>query len=110
VPIIRRELAETRAQLRPRNPWDADWFAQAICVHSREGGWNSIGYVHGVPTYGGGMQFLISTWRSVGGHERSIYEIAASPPREQLYRAWLVWRRDGGRWAEWGTAGACGLS
>jgi hypothetical protein len=30
-------------------------------------------------------------------------------PREQLYRSYLVWRRDGGSWREWGTARACGL-
>jgi len=30
-------------------------------------------------------------------------------PREQLYRAWLVYRRDNNSWREWGTAPACGV-
>lgn len=101
MPILRRELAETRAQLRPRNPWDAVWFAQALCVHSREGAWNA----NTGNGYWGGMQFLPSTWRSVGG-TTPAYLVS---PREQLVRAWLVWRRDDGSWREWGTAGACGL-
>lgn len=85
------------------------WFAQALCIHSREGAWNSIGYVHGVATYGGGMQFMLGTWHGVGGVASSLSDIAAVSPKEQLYRAWLVWRRDGGSWREWGTAGPCGL-
>lgn len=69
-----------------------------------EGAWNDAGY------YGGGLQFLVSTWNSVGGHARSTADIAAASPREQIYRAWLVVRRDGG-WQEWGgTKTACGLS
>jgi hypothetical protein len=51
------------------------------------------------------MQFTLYTWRSVGG--TSFPHLAS--PREQLYRAWLVYRRDGNSWREWGTARACGL-
>lgn len=69
----------------------------------------AIGYVHGVATYGGGMQFELSTWHSVGASAASLWDIARATPREQLYRAWLVWRRDGRSWREWGTAGVCGL-
>jgi hypothetical protein len=79
-------------------PW---WLRQAICIHSKEGAWNA----NTGNSYYGGMQFLLSTWRSVGGPS---YPHLVSP-REQLYRAWLVWRRDGGSWREWGTARACGL-
>ncbi len=69
---------------------------------------NAVGYVSGIPTYGGGWQFLPSTWASVGG-SGDVYAIARTPPREQLYRAWLVYLRDGHSFREWGTAGACGL-
>ena len=101
------------------------WLFQALCLHDGrlrdergtivrrvghgEGAWNAVGYVRGVPTYGGGLQFMVATWQSVGGTEASVYGIAQASPREQLYRAWLVWRRDGNSWREWGTARACGL-
>lgn len=87
------------------------WLVDAVCIHSHEGAWNSIGYVHGRATYGGGMQFLLSTYtrKGVEGMASSLWDIAHASPREQLYRAWLVWKQDGGSWHEWGTAGACGL-
>ena len=53
----------------------------------------AIGYVNGVPTYGGGMQFMVSTWNSAGGSARSVWDIARATPREQIYRAWIVWKR-----------------
>lgn len=86
------------------------WYQQALCVHSREGAWNAA-TGNG---YEGGMQFLLSTWLSVGGsvtylHGRVAHWASAFSPREQLYRSFLVWRRDGGSWREWGTARACGL-
>jgi hypothetical protein len=68
-----------------------------------EGAWDDAG------SYGGGMQFLVSTWNSVGGHGRTTADIGQATPREQIFRAWLVVRRDGG-WSEWGgTKTACGL-
>ena len=83
----------------------------AWCIHEHEGAWNSIGYVRGVATYGGGMQFMLGTWRGAGGTAGSLWDIARASPREQLYRAWIVWQRDHDRWsAEWGTAGVCGLA
>jgi len=51
-------------------------------------------------------QFLDSTWRSVHGLARA--ETASRA--EQDYRAWLVYRRDGGSWREWTTARGCGLT
>ena len=77
------------------------WLQAALCIHAHEGAWNA----NTGNGYYGGMQFLLSTWRSVGGPS---YPHLVSP-REQLYRAWLVWRRDGGSFREWGTAGMCGL-
>lgn len=94
------------------------WLAQAVCIHDHEGAWNDL-TGNG---YAGGMQFLASTWESVGGPvTRDLYghvthwaDVAS--PREQLYRAYLVWDRDSGRphdgegsWREWGTAGRCGV-
>lgn len=77
-----------------------------MCIHSREGAWNAATG----NSYEGGMQFLLSTWRSVGGPvHRSGHWASVYSPREQLYRSYLVWRRDGGSWREWGTAGVCGV-
>jgi hypothetical protein len=82
------------------------WLGQALCVHSREGAWNAA-TGNG---FEGGLQFLRATWTSVGGSvDYKGRWASVVSPREQLYRAWLVWRRDGGSWREWGSAGACGL-
>lgn len=81
------------------------WYQQALCIHSREGAWNAA-TGNG---YEGGMQFLLSTWQSVGGSTWRGHWASVVSPREQLWRAYLVWRRDGGSWREWGTAGYCGL-
>jgi hypothetical protein len=77
------------------------WFRDALCVHRREGAWSS----NTGNGYYGGLQFTLSTWRRVGGPSRPDLV----RPREQLYRAWLVWLSDGRSWREWGTAAACGL-
>jgi resuscitation-promoting factor RpfB len=77
------------------------WLPQAVCIHEHEGAWDA----NTGNGYYGGMQFTLYTWRSVGG--ASFPHLAS--PREQLHRAWLVYRRDGNSWREWGTAGACGL-
>lgn len=102
--------AGARAAPMPKH-WHAPsaWLAQAVCIHDREGAWpdeTSNGY-------SGGMQFLESTWQSVGGPGRP----SQWPPRVQLYYAYLVWDRDAGKphdgigsWREWGTARACGLA
>lgn len=91
-----------------RPPYPAWWWRQAQCVHMHESAdWHRAGVDwRGRPSpYYGGMQFTLYTWRSVGG--RGLPSDAS--PREQLYRAWLVWKRDGGSWREWGTASVCGL-
>lgn len=77
------------------------WLPQALCIHRHEGAFNAT-TGNG---YEGGFQFLPSTWRSVGGRGHAY----AASPREQLYRAWLVYQRDGGSWREWGTARLCNL-
>jgi len=79
------------------------WLRQAVCIHEHEGAWNS----NTGNGYFGGMQFLPSTYRSVGGRSDGRADLDTS--REQLYRAWLLWKRSGGSWSQWGTAGACGL-
>jgi len=90
----------------PRS-WHAPspWINQALCIHSREGAWNAA-TGNG---YEGGMQFLRSTWTRVGGPTYGYHWASVASPREQLYRAWLVYRQDGNSWREWGTAGRCGL-
>lgn len=79
----------------------AAWLREAVCIHAHEGAWDA----NTGNGYEGGFQFLPGTWHSVAGHGHA-YD---ATPREQLYRAWLVWKRDGGSWREWGTARACGL-
>jgi len=86
------------------------WLAQAACIRSHEG-WPTAATGNG---YEGSYQFLASTYASAGGrvvyrngkpwHWASLDSLA-----EQTYRAWVVWRRDGGSWRQWGTARACGL-
>jgi hypothetical protein len=97
----RRELAETRAALRPRYRVPGWFVGAATCLHSHEGAWDS----NTGNGYFGGLQFLLSTWASVGGVTRP--DVAS--PAEQIYRAFLVWQRDGGSFREWGTASRCGL-
>lgn len=86
------------------------WLKQALCIHRHEGAWNDAG-----APYEGGMQFLASTWASVGGRveydrwHNPVRWASVALPREQLYRAWRVWLRDGRSWREWGTAGRCHL-
>lgn len=77
------------------------WLSEAVCIHSHEGSWSS----ETGNEYSGGMQFTPYTWASVGGPGLASQQ----EPREQLYRAWLVYLRDGNSWREWGTAGMCGL-
>jgi resuscitation-promoting factor RpfB len=80
------------------------WLRDAVCIHEHEGAWNAN---TGNGQYGG-MQFSLSTWQAVGGVTRP--DLATK--REQLYRAWLWWKRRG-RWGGRGgwpsTAIVCGL-
>jgi len=87
----------------------ATWLAQARCVHAHEGPWNA----NTGNGYFGGMQFAPQAWKRVAGRADpafahpgdGAFPFAASP-REQLYRAWLLWRHDGGSWRSWGAVGA----
>lgn len=95
-------VAAARASPMPRNWHAPGWFLRdAICLHDHEGAWNA----ETGNGYSGGLQFLSSTWQSVGGQGRP----AQASPREQIYRCWLVYLRDGNSFREWGTAGMCGL-
>ncbi len=87
----------------------ATWLAQARCIHLKEGPWTA----NTGNGYFGGMQFAPQTWRRVGGKATAAFRHPgnasypfAVPAREQLYRAWLVWKRDGGTWRSWGAVGA----
>lgn len=79
----------------------ADWYRGAMCIHAHEAAWNAN---TGNGFYGG-LQFMPATWASVRGPKRPDQV----SPREQLYRAWLVWLRDGRSWKEWPTRAYCGL-
>ncbi len=105
--------AHRRRRIHPNWRPGSVWIRQAVCIHQHEGAWND----NTGNGYWGGMQFLPSTWRGVGGrwvvsfaHPGDSHYLFWVPPREQLYRAWRVWLRDGRSWREWGTAGVCGLS
>ena len=91
------------------SPYSAKWLAQARCVHTREGPW-SANTGNG---YFGGMQFAAGTWRRAGGAADPAFRHSGDPAypfhasaAEQLYRAWLVWKRDGRTWRSWGAVGA----
>lgn len=79
------------------------WLTGALCIHRHESAdWHLVNR-----PYSGGLQFTDATFQSVGGRGPA----ASWSPREQLYRAWLVWLRDGRSWAEWpNTSQACGLT
>jgi Transglycosylase-like domain len=79
------------------------WVQQALCVHSHEGSWTAN---TGNGFYGG-MQFMLSTWRSSGGWRYAFYPHQATP-HEQLHVAYMLWRRAG--WSPWpNTSRMCGL-
>lgn len=79
-------------------PW---FYKQALCVHSHEGSWSDTG-----DPYWGGMQFALSTWHRAGGSGLP----SNASPKEQIYRAYQIWKQDGGSWREWpNTARMCGL-
>lgn len=97
------------------------WLYQAWCLHdgvlrdthglhlysvgSGEGAWNAA-TGNG---YEGGLQFLLSTWlRAGGGVDSRGHWASVATPREQLYRAWRIFRSHRsaahpyGSWSEWG--------
>lgn len=85
------------------------WLAEAKCVHVKEGPW-SANTGNG---YFGGMQFSAATWKRLGGgpdpafaHPGNAAYAFGPTAQEQLYRAWLLWKRDGGTWRSWGAVGA----
>lgn len=113
--VLLSVAATARAQAWPTSAaarhWrpDRGWLRGALCVHRHESvDWHRrwTDYLGRRSSYAGGMQFLQSTWANAGGRG----EPWQWSPREQLYRAFVVWGRDGGSWREWGTAGVCGLS
>lgn len=96
------------ASARPLE-YSAAWLAQAQCVHAKEGPW-SANTGNG---YFGGLQFAAATWLRAGGAPQPAFKHPGSkrfPFRasmsEQLHRAWIVWKRDGGTWRSWGAVGA----
>ena len=87
----------------------AEWLAQARCVHVQEGPWTA----NTGNGYFGGFQFNAKTWRRVGGRPDPAFAHPGDPlypfrasAAEQLRRAWLLWKRDGGSWRSWGAVGA----
>jgi hypothetical protein len=87
----------------------AGWMTQAKCVHLQEAPW-AANTGNG---YFGGMQFMAQTWKRVGGKPDPAFKHPGDPAypfrassAEQLYRAWLLWRHDGGTWRSWGAVGA----
>ncbi|MEI8051966.1 MAG: transglycosylase family protein [Actinomycetes bacterium] len=86
----------------------AGFVREALCIHHWEtrghpdpGAWH-LDTGNG---QSGGLQFSHYTWRSVGGRG----EAWMASRREQIYRAWVVYLRDGRSWREWTTAPLCHL-
>ena len=59
------------------------------------------------------MQFSAARGSSVGGKPDPAFKHPgdasfpfSATPTEQLYRAWILWKRDGGTWRSWGAVGA----
>lgn len=75
---------------------------------SGEGAWNAATN----NGYEGGLQFTSETWTRAGGSIDSLGHWASvATPREQLYRAWVIWQSHHGSWSEWGVMRpACGLT
>jgi hypothetical protein len=127
--VLTFALAAASESLAGYRPVPAGWHAprpwlyQAWCLHdgmlrtssgrilyrvgSGEGAWNAA-TGNG---YEGGLQFLRSTWERAGGRTSSSGHWASvATPREQLYRAYVIWLSHGGSWSEWGSMRvACGL-
>ena len=92
----------------PGSP-SAVWLLQARCVHLQEGAWTA----NTGNGYYGGMQFMAQTWKRLGGTTDAAFAHPGDPAypfhasrTEQLYRAWLLWKHDGGTWRAWGAVGA----
>jgi len=85
------------------------WLAQARCIHLKEGAWTAnTGNGHF-----GGFQFAAKTWLRIGGTHDGSFTHPGDPAypfsptaAEQLHRAWLLWKADGGTWSSWGRVGA----
>jgi hypothetical protein len=89
--------------------YSADWLAEAHCVHLKEGPWTA----NTGNGYYGGMQFAAATWLRAGGAPQAAFKHPGDPRypfrasvAEQLRRAYIVWKRDGGTWRSWGWVGA----
>jgi hypothetical protein len=77
--------------------------ADALCVHSHEGAWDS----NTGNGYYGGMQFDAGTWLANGGGRYAPTANLATPA-EQLAVAYTTWQARG--WSPWpNTAAMCGL-
>lgn len=117
----RSHQAHANARLSAAStPWPSWWLAQATCIHGHEGAWpDDTGN-----GYGGGMQFLVSTWNKAAARSngrvpyvKSTGDIGREPIQTQLLAAYITWDGDAGTlgdgrgsWKEWGTAGDCGLA
>lgn len=89
--------------------YSQQWLTHARCIHVKEGPWTA----NTGNGYFGGMQFAAQTWKRVGGTPDPAFKHPGDPAypfrasaQEQLYRAWLLWKHDGGTWRSWGAVGA----
>jgi hypothetical protein len=90
-----------------------------MCIHRHESvDWHRdhVDWRDNPSDYAGGLQFTDATWRSLFGPSEQDEYVYAHPavasPREQLYRAWLNWRRNGNRFGgrQWPHSSAeCGV-
>lgn len=83
--------------------YPAWWRAQAACIHQHEStNWHIRNY-----PYGGGFQFLDSTWKAHAPPYDPPSWLAS--PAQQTFVAWRTWLHDGRSWREWSTSSVCGV-
>lgn len=106
IPILRRELRETRAALRPQ-PVAPKWLVDAFaCIHHYEGSW-SANTGNG---YYGGLQMDIAFQSRYGADFMRAYGTADRwPIRAQLTAAVRAYQSGRGFYPWPNTARTCGL-
>lgn len=87
--------------------WRTTDVPDGILGGNGEGGWTATSDRR----YGGGMSFTIGTWNRAGKpYAATTYDIAHSPPQEQLRRFIVIVEGDHGSFGEWPqTSRACGV-
>ena len=109
-PAVRRLAALWRSRAFRAQAAFKAWYGRTYekwrCIHEHEGRWNDPD-----PPYWGGLQMTYAFQQAHGPRWLARWGTADHwPIWAQLLAAEDAWRRDGGSFREWGTAGRCGLA